>query len=294
MNLLMLIFAIAAFAVNSVAIRIFQIHIGRDERDTDLFQGLFCLIAAVTYFAVSGFTYDLSAKALVFSVLFGLFFASASLFSAFCYACGPMSVTSVITNASVIIPVIYGCIALRETITLWQITGCVLLTATFLISASGSNDKSVRVNTRWFIFVLIAFFSNGITAVLQKEYKLSVPVSGGNMFMAIAYLTAAILFFAIFIILSRVNKKEVYNKKVSHFALFAVLVLLAGLGSFAGNGIMFNLSIKLPASVLYPFINGGLCITVSIVSCLLLHEKLTKHKIAAILVGLCAVVALNL
>jgi Sugar transport protein. len=294
MNLFMLFFAVAAFTVNNVAVRIFQLHIGRSERDTHLFQGLFCLIAAISYLAVSGFTYDLSSKSLVFSLLFGIFFASASLFTAVCFACGPMSVTGVITNASVIIPVLYGCIALREAITPWQIAGCVLLAATFIISATNTDDnsKNKKANLRWLILVFIAFLSNGITAVLQKEYKLSAPDSGGNMFMAVAYFTAAVTFFVIYAAPRRGIVKS--SVKLGHGALYALLTLTAGLGSFIGNGIMLTLSVKMPASILYPFINGGLCIVISVISCLFFREKLTKQKAAAIAVGLCAVVALNL
>lgn len=289
-TLLLILFSIVAFAINSLSVRIFQLKISSNRRDTDLFQGFYCLIAALAYWVASGFQYTLSPIALIQAITFGLFFASACFFSAVCYECGPMSVTNVIINASVVIPVLVGCVLYKEAIGPAQLIGCLLLAATFIISAAGTKDDH-GVNKLWLILVIIAFFSNGFTAVIQKMYKLSALESDGNMFMGIAYLTATIVFF----LLALTQRKPPHATGKLHLpAYYPLLVGVAGLGSFAGNGVLITLSTQVPASILYPFVNGGLSIAVSIVSCVALKEKLTKRNLLAILVGLCAIVVLNL
>ncbi len=294
MNTLLIIFSVCAFAANSIAIRTFQLKCEKQRCDTYLFQSLFCLVAAAAYSVSGSLVFDLSAPQALSAASFGLFFAMAVLFSAECYICGPMSLTSVIVNSSVVIPVLYSCVVLKEGITLTQISGCILLLLTFFLSAFQRKKTADKgVNFKWLAFVFIAFASNGITAVIQKLYKMSAPQSDGNMFMGFAYLTAAVILFLAF----TVKKNEAKTtKSVSKSALpiAIALVLVAGLGSFIGNGVLMSLSTKVPAALLYPFINGGLCVTVSAFSIIIFREKPNIKKTITILVGLSAIIVLNL
>lgn len=293
MNTFLILVAVLTFAANGVSTRAFQVSCARSNRDTTLFQALYCLVGAVAYFTRAGFQFTLSPLHLVFALLFGLFFASASLTGAVCCLCGPMSLTSVITNSSVMLPILYSCISLREPITPPQLIGCILLLLTFSLSAflSESSGNQRKVNLLWLILVLLAFVSNGVTAILQKQYKLGLPVGDGYDFMGVAYLTAA----AVLLIASRLFKRtDADAQPLRKPWLWAVLMLFAGLGSFAGNGILLQLSTNVPASLLYPFVNGGLCVVVSICSILFFREKLTLRKALVIAVGLTSVIVLNL
>ncbi len=294
MNTLLIILGICAFAANSISIRTFQLKCERQNSDTYLFQSLFCLVAAAAYSVSGGFVFELSVSQTLSAALFGLFFAMAVLFSAECFICGPMSLTSVIVNSSVVIPVLYSCIVLKENITLTQISGCILLILTFFLSTFQKGKAAGKgVSSKWVFLVLIAFASNGITAIIQKLYKITAPNSDGNMFMSFAYLTAAVVLLISF----AVKKKEVKAAKaVSRNALpmAIALVFIAGLGSFIGNGILMNLSTKVSAALLYPFVNGGLCVTVSAFSIIIFREKLDFKKSITILAGLSAIIVLNL
>ncbi len=297
MNIALTFLAVLAFAVNCVAVRTFQLKCAATKSHTDLFQAAFCLVGALAYAIGGGFKFDLNAAQLASAALFGIFFAGAILFSAACYLCGPMSVTSVIGNSSVILPVLFSAVMWHEPV-LRQIPGIVLLLATFVLSASGSGEKDKkRVNIKWLVFVLIYFVSNGVTAIIQKLYKISAPDSDGNGFMAVAYATAAIVTLVAFAVKYRAEAKAIPGKKpekIKLLPLALVMTVIAGLGSFAGNGVLMSLSTKIPAAVLYPILNGGLCVTVSLTSILVFREKLTLKKALTIAVGLAAVVALNL
>ncbi len=292
MNILLLVCGVLAFAANSLTIRAFQLKCAKTRNDTNLFQALFCIAGALAYMISGRFLFDLTAVQLISAMMFGVFFAGAVLFSASCYLCGPMSLTSVIVNSSVIVPVLYSCVSLGESVTSAQIIGCGLLIITFILSALNSeNGNQKRANIKWLIFVLIAFLSNGITAVIQKVYKISAPESDGNIFMGVAYFTAALVLLAAFF---AGKNKEKAEKSKFNVSLAATLILIAGLGSFTGNGILMRLSTQIPAAMLYPFVNGGLCVTVSAFSVLLFREKLSLKKAITIITGLAAVIVLNL
>ncbi len=294
MNTVLIIFSVLAFAATSITTRVFQLKCAKNERDTDLFQSLFCLVGAVAYLIRAGFRFDLSLPQGISAALFGLFFAFASLFSAFCYMHGPMSLSSVIVNCSVVFPILYSCITLHESISLPQLIGCALLLITFILSTSHAEDTEKKINLRWLLYIFIAFFSNGVTAVIQKRYKLSAPTADGNAFMGTAYLIAAVVLLISFLLKHRRPAAGDSGASFRFSPLVGLLILCAGLGSFFGNGVLLKLSTVVPASLLYPFINGGLCVTVSVCSLLCFREKLTVKKAAAILIGLASVIVLNL
>jgi multidrug transporter EmrE-like cation transporter len=66
------------------------------------------------------------------------------------------------------------------------------------------------------------------------------------------------------------------------------------MGSFIGNGILMSLNTKMPATILYPMVNGGIGVLVAIVSCTAFKEKLTVLKFLAILTGIASIIFLNL
>ena len=293
MNTILIIFSTLAFAAVSLNTRIFQLKYLRNDRDTDLFQSLFCIVSGIAYILQSGLKCDLSALQFFCAVLFGMFLALACMFMAFCFRCGPMSLTSVIVNCSVAFPIIYSCAVLREKVTYAQLCGFILLIITFTLSAFQSGGDVKKINPKWIVFVLIAFFSNGITAVIQKQYKISAPESDGNAFMSLAYFTAA----GVLLLSFSIQKKLCSNisEKGFHFSIItALLITITGLASFIGNGVLLNLSVKVPAALLYPCVNGGLCVTVSIFSILLFSEKLTLKKAMTIVFGLASVIVFNL
>lgn len=294
MSTVLIIISVLTFSATSIATRGFQLKCARSERDTYLFQAMFCLVGSAAYMIRSGMQLSMTAAQYILAALFGIFFAFASLFSAFCYENGPMSLTSVIVNSSVVVPVVYSCVKLHEGITPFQLIGFILLIATFVLSVfqkKTGGEENKKAGLLWLAFVLVAFFSNGVTAVLQKEYKLSSPADEGYNFMGLAYLVAAAVLALTFVL----KRKNISDGKGFRFSpLCAVLILCAGLGSFAGNAVLLKLSTQVPAALLYPFVNGGLCVTVSVFSLAFFKEKLTVSKIFAIAVGIASIIFLNL
>lgn len=55
-----------------------------------------------------------------------------------------------------------------------------------------------------------------------------------------------------------------------------------------------SLNTAIPASLLYPLVNGGIGVFVAVASCVIFREKLTLQRLLTILVGLSAIVVLNL
>ncbi len=293
-NGLFILMAVLAFSTNTLMTRTFQIKFQNSKHAINLYQALFCFTASVAYLSsalVQRVKFDI--HILLPALLFGGCFSLAVLCSARCMEMGLMSLSSVITNLSLVLPVIFSWTVLGEAVELNAVIGLALIILTLVLSSlSASNDKCQDFK-KWLLFVSIAFLANGSSAIVQKQYKAQYGSEDLMMFMGCAYFISCVIFAVTYI--KRNAKSELpVSRQIKHLKLFPLIFAVSGLGSFAGNGLLGYLCDKVNGGVLYPCINGGLCVVVAISSFLIFKEKPSKNKVAAIFTGVLAIVLLNL
>lgn len=293
MNRIFIFVSVILFAVNAIGTRWVQTKYPESKKILRTYQILFCLIAALLFWYRSGFSITLNRALLLYGMGFGLFFFTATLLGAVCYEIGSMSVTSIITNLSFLIPIVYGCIASGDQISGMQCLGIGLIVVVLIlvgIPQKGSGGNRVHISPVWFPAVLIAFFSNGMTAVLQKRYITDYTDEHLSVMMTVAYLTSAALFLVCLFV-----KGNTQTMKVNKRALIEVIVvsIISGIGSFGGNLLVGILCNVVEGAILYSCVNGGLCLFISVVSFLAFKEKCYLTKILALVVGVSAIIILN-
>ncbi len=291
---LLILVAVLAFSLNSIMTRTFQVAEQVKPYAIRLYQALFCTVAATAY-GVSAII-----KCAVFSfgmllpaLLFGAFFAAAVLCIAACTDMGYMSLTAVIVNMSLLIPVFYSVLFLREPFTPMMLVGLLLVLLTLTVSSLGRGNGEGGSIRKWFPLVLIAFVANGGSAVVQKNYVRANGDRDLMLFMGIAYATSAVIFAACYV-REYARDPAPLKEQIKKPVLLPLLALASGLGSFGGNGLLGILSDKLDGGILYPSINGGLAVFVALSSFVLFKEKPTWKKALAILLGVLAIIVLNL
>jgi len=292
MNLILAALSASAHSMNSVALRVYQTRLQRHDGDLRLYQALYMMMAAFAYWVLNGFSLTLEAGALALALCYGLDLALTGITVTACYQCGPMSVTSVISNACVALPIAVGCIFYDEVMSVSQICGCGLLAVTFLLPCLGGKTQGARIAPKWYPLVALAFFFNGMGAVLLNIYGRIAGATARNSFLAVGYGTASLVYLAVSLLLHKRQGQKV--GKGFFVPILWVLLLASSMGGFIGNGLLMSLNASMPASVLYPMVNGGIGVLVAIVSCTFFREKLTPSKLLAILTGLGAIVLLNL
>lgn len=292
MNFFLAILSASAHSVNSVALRLYQTKFQRSVADLRLYQGLVMLLAAILYWAMNGFSLKLETAGLLLALCYGLDLVLTGITVSICYQCGPMSLTSVISNACVVLPIAVGCIFYNERMNLNQIIGCILLFITLALPCFEQNSGSGKISWKWFPLILLAFFFNGMGAVLLNIYGRVADAAGRNAYLSIGYFSCALLY----LLISLFHHKRIGLKLGKGFFSPLLLPVLAGaaLGSFLGNGILMSLNTRMPATILYPMVNGGIGVLVAIISCTVFKEKLTVLKFIAILTGVASIVFLNL
>ena len=292
MNFLLAILSASAHSANSVSLRLYQTKFQKSTADLRLFQGLAMLLAAVCYWGLNRFSLQLETAGLLLALCYGLDLVLTGITVSTCYLCGPMSLTSVISNACVVLPIAVGCIFYQEVMTFHQILGIVLLGITLALPCFEGGNSSGKIAWQWFPLIILAFFFNGMGAVLLNIYGRVADAAGRNAYLSIGYFTGALLY----LLISLYHHKRMGIKPGKGFfsPALAVVLVASSMGSFIGNGILMSLNTRMPATILYPMVNGGIGVLVAIVSCTVFKEKLTVLKFLAILTGIASIVFLNL
>ncbi len=290
MNPLLILLSAFSFAFNASVTRAFQVKYPGRRRALRIYQALFCLVAAIAFFIlqmVQKGSFIPTLPDLINGFLFGAFYFGAVLFLAIGYEIGSMSLTSIILNMSLFMPLIYSCF-LGDSLTVPGIIGTALIVVTMILAVDTSGDDK-KASLRWFCIALLAFITNGFTTIVQKYHVIENGDENNMIFMTVACLCSAILFF----ISALFAKDADGNKKVGAFAVLG-MATVSGLGSFAGNALMTYLCDKVSGAILYPFVNGGICIIIALASFIIFREKLTLRKLCAIAIGVSAIVLMCL
>ncbi len=302
MDYLLTAASVCFFCLNGAMTRLFQLKMKGGKKALRLYQAGFCLVASVLNLAFFGINALPGTKTVILSLFFGILFAAASFLGAECYEKGPMSLTSVILNLSLAVPLVYSFIVFGESISTTGIAGLALLCVTFVLSALSASGGQKKINTAWIVMVALAFVANGTTAVLQKADAAS--GSSDGFFLGFAYFVGALCFLASWAVEKGREKSGKCAADAAAFVLpkgdalakylmaAIIITVVSGGGSFVGNMVLGKLSVRMDAAVLYPCVNGGLAVLTSVVSAVFFKEKMSLIKIISVAVGAAAIVLL--
>lgn len=255
------------------------------------FCALTCFFGAVFFFCSNGFKFEFCKELIPYSIAFSLSYGSSIIFSYFAIQCGQLSITSLITSYSLVIPTLYAVICLEESIgPLFIIGFCLLLLSLYLIGyRKKCNDTKTGISLKWVIYVTIAFIGNGLCSTIQTAQQRHFLGLYKNELM-ITSLTIVFIFLAIFALYKEKNKIIITLKKGTLYA-FAFGILNGFVNLFV---MILSGGEKINASIVFPTISAGGIITTVLASVFLYKEKHTKSQFAAMCLGTFAVVLMNL
>ncbi len=264
----------------------------RSTQCTMMFSAITVFFAMVVFVLSFLFTKDggfkFSKATLWYSILFAITYGSATVGSIYAVKTGSLSLTSLFTSFSLLIPTFYGIIVLDEDTNTFFYIGLVLLCVSlFLVNYNGKESKgNQKITLKWLIYVIISFVGNGICTITQKMQQVNQNGMYKNEFMIVALL----IVFAGVMILSLITEKN--HKKSFKPAL--VTGGARGLGNGIVNLLVISLAITMPASVLFPVVSGGGIALTAILAMTLYKERLSIQQILAMIFGIASVVFLNI
>lgn len=286
MNILLIIFVVISLSTQHIAKKNFSEKMLGTGAIT--FSALSALVAALFFVFQIKLPLSFDTAILPYAIIFGIGYGSAILCSVLAIACGSLSLTSLITSYSLIIPTLYGMIFLKEKISSFLIIGLLLLMVSlFLINFVKGNNGKEKINLKWLIYVSVAFLGNGICSAAQKVQQVDFGGKYKAEFMVIALfiVVATLLILALF-----TEKKEV----VPSIKKGIVPITICGAANGVTNLLVMILSTRTPASIMYPLVSAGSIILTYLISRFWYREKLSSMQNFGFVLGVLSVVFLNL
>ncbi len=285
MSTVVLIATILGVSLQNIVKKAYNVKVGGGAF---IFSAASAVLAALFFVFSSIGSFEYSSEFLPYSVGFSIFYSMGVAFSVIAIMTGPLSLTSLISSYSLVIPALYG-IMTGDKVDGFLVGGIVLLLVSlFFVNMEKKDDK--KITLKWAVFVFLAFLGNGGCSTVQTAQQQALDGRYKNEFMIIALLiTAVTLFVAAFLTKER---KTIGISLKKGFVWYTV----CGIANGAVNlFVMMLVSVyKMPPSVMFPLISaGGIIVTVA-VSMTLYKEKLTLYQILGVILGIGAVVLLNM
>lgn len=198
-----------------------------------------------------------------------------------------VSVASVSSKMSMIIPILFGIFFFKETITFEKITGIVIA----LIAVYYTSKKETgKIEIKNFIFPILLFFGAGIvdTSMNYLQY-IYLKDSEIALFSATTFLVAFIFGILIFIIKSIKDNFKLNIKNI-------VGGLFLGIPNYYSMYFLIKAlqSKNLESAVVFTLINIGIILLSTFFGILLFKEKLLKQNYFGIVLAIIAVILVTL
>lgn len=291
-NILLILLAILMFAFQSTALKKVQVTCLRQNLlVTGISSGLIALAlgvwALVSAQPFSGYT-------LVYGLVFGVLFILTLAVYQFAMQSGPLSYTAFFFSASMLIPSAAGLLFWDEPFT-WTVgVGILLFLAAFYLITVFGGERGRKGSLRWLVLCALTWmFNGGLSVVMNLQQRAlaaaEIPAQSTQM-MLVSFAAASVLALAAWGVLSRGHGREDGTLARKSFLPIA----LVGLGTGLGNVLVAYLTGVVPSSYLFPFVQGGTMVLVSLYSALALREKINSFGKLGILLGVTAIVVINL
>lgn len=282
-----LLLAIVLCAIgNNVMKNSFAKGSGFTDGDNAVYNIIACFIGAPM--ALIGHEIQpVSWQAFSLALLFGASMAGVAITTILALKSGPMALTVLFGNFSLLIPLLAGFVLWREAATVRKMIGIALIFASvFLILSPGRNEKGSK---KWAFMTLLYFLSSGMMSLFQQLASKCCQ-DEASMFLVCGFLAASffLLLYTVFFCRSGETRP--------HFPLFS-LENLNGLivGVFGGISHICALKILtlMDSTVFYP-LKDGLCIVFNaLVGLLFFHERFSNKKTIGFVLGASAILLLS-
>lgn len=245
-------------------------------------------VAAFAFFFIgANFQLKFDNQLLLFGGIYGVSYSAYFICQILAIKEGSVSLTALVLSYSLIIPTLFGIIVYNELPSIYFCIGFVFFVISLLFVGLPREKNTLKITKRWVIYVLISFVGNGACAIFMSLYQQ--VVSGGNRFefMSCAMLSAIVVSL-IALLISKENKKENKSRTVLYGGA-------CGIVNAASNLALMILTVGvIPLSVVFPTVSAVSLALSATLSRIVFKEKLDKLGVFGVIVGLIAIVLMNI
>jgi drug/metabolite transporter (DMT)-like permease len=255
-------------------------------------MGVVVLICA----AISGVHRAENPETYIYSSIFGVVFVIAIFFFMQAMTMGPTGLVTLFFSFGIIMPIIADLTVLGTQIRLSQIVGLVLLFLSFYIGNRPAKGEEKGISRRFIVVCIFSFVINGMIMTTAKLHQGTMPGVDTQSFVLYGFSAAVLISLICFIFF---NIRESKKEKPSYGYMFSspkYYLSVAGSGGTTaiGNLLMLIVAGQVPAAIQFPVMTGGCSIITAILSIYIFKEGLTKKTALVFIIGITALIIINL
>lgn len=246
------------------------------------------VIGTVLYLFIGGFRVEFSAISVFWAVLFALVMIPYYMIGIKVLSLGSLAVYGMFMMlGGMLVPFFYGVWFLRESVSVAQIFGTVLLTGFIILQAISQSDsketssekKSAKTKIIFFVLCLIIFFLNGLTGVIAKAHQISEGAVDEVSFTVISCALTAIFSLILLAFEFLRDRKEKSRQVMTTLKIKPLWIMtLIGAATYTGNFLHLLAANDVPASVQFPLVSGGVIVLSALVSFFAFKEKMSAKE----------------
>lgn len=208
-----------------------------------------------------------------------------------------LTVCNMVATGGMFIPCIAGIFLFAEPMRTLQWVGLGVFVAAVYFLASGSKETYKKFSLKTLFMLLINFLANGAVMVMQKYFAVS--VAGGNVafYSALTFSFGAVFLYLCMFTLSVVKRRDAAGERIYKIKPLSKTLVLYGTllaaALFVINQLVTTMAQTVPSVILFPVSSALSIIITCIVGAVAFHEKLTVKNVVGILLGLGAIVMVN-
>lgn len=230
---------------------------------------------------------DFTPNVIIYAVIAGIFYASASVLTFYALRYGPLAITGLILSFSIVFVSGYGIIFLEEPATPLTYVGFLgIAISLFLVRGKDDGDKKA-VTLKWIVCTALSVVLAALYSIVLRMQQVEFNNTVTNECMIISLGTSAVITFIIGFITSG---KDAFNILKTG----APYALIAGGANGINNMLHLILNTVMPVSINAPTSSIIKTIVTFGYSYIILKERFLPRQIIGIIVGTGAVILLNM
>lgn len=261
----------------------------RHEKGGFLFTSLISLFSMM-FFVVNGLLdggLHFSLSLLPYGLIAGFLYCTASFLTYVALSCGAFAPSMLVLSYSVVFSILYGLFWLDEPANVFTYIGLAIVMLTLYLVRGKSDGEQKKVSLKWLLCIGYSVFASGMFSVISRIQQVSFDDQFRNEYMIIALGFSFVVLFVAG--LCKDGKDLPYILR--HGALYTVG---AGVANGACNALGFLIFSLMPVSLSSP-ITAAVKIVVSyLISRFVFRETFLTRQLIGILLGIVAVVFLNI
>ena len=263
----------------------------RNAADSVLINGFIFACIALIFLA---FVPGAGTPEIIFGMIMGTLTVLCQISYMTALSVGPLSLTGLVYNLAMLVPIFVSKLRYDEPLSAFRIVGILLSILALIINTKPSSGD--KIPKKWYLFILLAFFFNGLVATTTKIFTNDFVPKGvlfpteTYAYLGCAYITATVLSLIVYLVMRAKKKAPTCRPAPSLFicavAVALLLVVFQPIYAYSASVI--------PGTLLFPAYNGAATLLVTLSGMLLFKERLSRRQWIGVGVGAVAIVLMCL